>query len=147
MLLMNTHIFVKRRPKCKNVGTVWSLAERMEIIEDPGSIGGVWGSRGRDSKNVEDLSSNNVAQQQHTSSDYRKQHPVEEEGSSPYAAATAAAVAVGRRRRQENRGREVARVDTNRSLPPSHLIASQAGGPKQREGEGGERREGRKLRH
>ena len=40
MKLMNTHIFVKRRPKCKNVGTVWSLAERRGNIGDPGSIGG-----------------------------------------------------------------------------------------------------------
>ena len=28
-------------PKCKNVGTVWSLAERRGNIGEPGSIGGV----------------------------------------------------------------------------------------------------------
>ena len=82
----------------------------------------------------EDLSTNNVAQQQHTSSKHRTQQPVEEEGSSAHAAATAAAVAVGKRRRQEHRGREVARGDTNRNLPPSHPIASRAGGLKRREG-------------
>ena len=62
----------------------------------------------------EDLSSNNVAQHQRTRSEYRTQHPVQEEGSSAHSAATA--LAVGRRRRQEHRGREAARVDTNRKL-------------------------------
>ena len=41
MTLMNTHIFVKRRPKCKNVRTVWSLAERKGNVGEPGSKGGL----------------------------------------------------------------------------------------------------------
>ena len=41
MILMNTHIFVKRRLKCEDVGTAWSLAERRGNIIEPGSGGGV----------------------------------------------------------------------------------------------------------
>ena len=42
MVFMNTHIFVKRRTKCKNVGTVWSLAEGRGSIGEPGSIRRGW---------------------------------------------------------------------------------------------------------
>ena len=51
MILMNTHIVVKRRSKCKNVGTVSSVAQRKEKIGEPGSKGG-GGSRGNNYGNI-----------------------------------------------------------------------------------------------
>ena len=73
MISMNTQIFVKRGPKCKNAGTVWSLAERRGNVGEPRSIReGVYPGGGIAGKKV-DISSNNVAQQQHTSSEYQTQ--------------------------------------------------------------------------
>ena len=46
MIFTNTHIFVKRRSNCKNVGTVWSLAEGKGNVEQEMGENSVVGGMG-----------------------------------------------------------------------------------------------------